>query len=82
MTKAVFIKKLREAVASFAPQMQTPVGDWAVKGFIDVRRMIYTISADTKVVSKIVELYLFPRIMAFASEDWTSEDCATDRFVR
>ena len=69
MTKVIFIKKLREAVASFAPQMQTPVGDWAVRGFIDVRRMIYTISADTKVVSKIVELYLFPRIMAFASEN-------------
>ena len=31
--------------------------------------MVYTISSDTKVVSKIVELYLFPRLMAFASEN-------------
>ena len=69
MTKGQFIKKLRHAMASFAPDMQTPSGDWAVKGFVDVRRMIYTISADTKVVSKIVELYLFPRIMAFASKN-------------
>ena len=69
MTKELFIKKLREAVTAFAPDMQTATGDWAVKGFIDVRRMIYTISADTKVVSKIVELYLFPRILAFASEN-------------
>lgn len=64
-----FIKKLRSAVASFAPDMQTSSGEWAVKGFIDVQRMIYTISADTKVVSKIVELHLFPRIMAFASSN-------------
>lgn len=69
MTKELFIKKLRDAIASFAPDMQTPSGDWAVKGFIDIRRMIYTISTDTKVVSKIVELYLFPRIMAFASDN-------------
>lgn len=69
MTKDQFIRKLRDAVASFAPDMQTSSGDWAVKGFIDVRRMIYTISADTKVVSKIVELHLFPRIMAFASSN-------------
>ena len=67
MTKDIFIEKLRAAVASFAPDMQTSGGEWAVKGFIDVRRMIYTISTDTKVVSKIVELYLFPKIYAFAS---------------
>lgn len=69
MTKGSFIKKLRQAIEAFAPDMQTPSGDWVVKGFIDVRRMIYTISTDTKVVSKIVELYLFPRIMAFASDN-------------
>ncbi|MBR6022765.1 MAG: EcoRV family type II restriction endonuclease [Kiritimatiellae bacterium] len=69
MKKEAFIKKLRDAVASFAPDMQTPSGDWTVKGFIDVRRMIYTISTDTKVVSKIVELYLFPRILTFAEEN-------------
>ena len=69
MNKATFIKKLREAVMSFAPDIQTPSGDWMVKGFIDVRRMVYTISSDTKVVSKIIKLYLFPRIMAFAQEN-------------
>ncbi len=72
MTKKEFIKKLREAVVSFAPDIQTPAGDWAVKGFIDVHRMIYTISTDTKVVSKIVELYLFPRIMALPRmQNWS-----------
>lgn len=39
-----------------------------VKGFIDVYRNIYTISVDTKVVSKIIELLLFPVISQFATE--------------
>lgn len=69
MTKEEFIAKLNQAVKSFAPDLQTQKGEWAVKGFVDVHRVIYTISSDTKVVSKIVELYLFPRIMAFASHN-------------
>lgn len=43
-------------------------GDWIVKGFIDVYRNIYTISVDTKVVSKIIELMMFPAISQFAAE--------------
>ena len=39
---------------------------WTVKGFIDVFRNIYTISSDTKVVSKILELHLFPHLLNFA----------------
>jgi hypothetical protein len=39
---------------------------WAVKGFIDVFRNIYTIYADTKIVSKILEIHLFPKILEFA----------------
>jgi hypothetical protein len=39
-----------------------------VKGFIDVYRNIYTVSVDTKVVSKIIELMLFPIISRFAVE--------------
>ena len=40
---------------------------WAVKGFIDAFRNIYTISADTKIVSKILEIHLFPKILEFAT---------------
>lgn len=40
-----------------------------VKGFIDVYKNIYTISADTKVISKIIELYIFPKILEFANEN-------------
>lgn len=39
---------------------------WTIKGFIDVFRNIYTISADTKVISKILEIHLFPTLSNFA----------------
>ena len=59
MEKESFITLLREAVASFKDEVSTEEGDWVVKGFIDIYKTIYTISNDTKVISKIVELYIF-----------------------
>lgn len=37
-------------------------------GFIDIFKNIYTISNDTKIVSKILELHLFPHFISFAEE--------------
>ncbi|MFA6568482.1 MAG: type II restriction endonuclease, partial [Victivallales bacterium] len=37
-----------------------------VKGFIDVYKNIYTISSDTKIVSKILEIHIFPQILQLA----------------
>jgi hypothetical protein len=42
--------------------------EWTIKGFIDIFENIYTISTDTKVVSKILELHLFPHFLRFAGE--------------
>lgn len=69
MTKKEFISRLQEAVDSFAPYVMTSDGQWVVKGFIDIYRHIYTISGDTKVVSKIIELYIFPLLFKFATEN-------------
>lgn len=69
MTKNEFITKLREAVLSFAPYVSTKDGQWVVKGFIDVYKNIYTISTDTKVISKIIELYIFPLLFKFAQDN-------------
>ena len=54
MTKETFIQLLRDAVRSFGEAISTEDGNWVVKGFIDVHKNIYTISADTKVISKII----------------------------
>lgn len=68
MTKTEFINLLRNAVADFSPYVSASDGQWVVKGFIDIYKRIYTISADTKVVSKIIELYVFPLLYKFALE--------------
>jgi hypothetical protein len=63
-----FRENLLSCFKDFERLLATDTGDWVVKGFIDVYRNIYTISVDTKVVSKIIELMLFPVISRFATE--------------
>jgi hypothetical protein len=65
---AKFLTLLRQEVERFntSEVMSTPDGDWTVKGFIDIFKNVYTISDDTKVVSKLIELMLFPYFLAFA----------------
>lgn len=40
--------------------------EWTIRGFIDIFENIYTISSDTKIVSKVLELHLFPHFLSFA----------------
>ena len=40
--------------------------EWTIRGFIDIFKNIYTISSDTKIISKILELHLFPHFLTFA----------------
>lgn len=68
MTVSNFRESLLTHFDRFRRTLATDAGDWVVKGFIDVYRSIYTISVDTKVVSKIIELMLFPVISQFAAE--------------
>lgn len=58
------------AFKAFADRLGSHVssdtGAWTIKGFIDIYKNIYTISTDTKIVSKILEIHLFPLISEFA----------------
>ncbi len=65
--KSDFKKKLDEFAGKLKKYVFTENGDWTVKGFIDVYKNIYTISSDTKIVSKILEIHIFPQILQFAS---------------
>lgn len=65
--KSDFKKKLDEFAGKLKKYVSTENGDWTVKGFIDVYKNIYTISSDTKIVSKILEIHIFPQILQFAS---------------
>ena len=60
---------MREYLPKFRSLLANDIGDWVVKGFIDTYHNIYTISADTKVISKMIELMLFPLITEFAHQN-------------
>jgi len=64
--KTAFKAELDAFAASLKKYVSTDEGDWTVKGFIDIYKNIYTISADTKIVSKILEIHIFPQILEFA----------------
>ncbi|MBI3236021.1 MAG: EcoRV family type II restriction endonuclease [Bacteroidetes bacterium] len=59
---SIFTEKLEKYVS-------TENGDWSVKGFIDVYKNIYTITSDTKIVTKILEIHIFPQILQFAEKN-------------
>jgi hypothetical protein len=68
VNKKTFYKALQAEVVNFNTAVATPNGDWIVKGFIDIAKNIYTISVDTKVISKIMELLLYPELSRFAEK--------------
>lgn len=69
MTSDTFLKRLQAHAASFAKAVATKEGEWIIKGFIDIYRRVYTISVDTKIVSKVLELLLFPMFVEFAEKN-------------
>ena len=66
MDKQTFQELLTKEVESYKSLLETKDNDWIVKGFIDVNKNVYTITNDTKVVSKIIEIILIPHLDAFA----------------
>lgn len=64
--KAQFARQLKQFVKELRDHVSSGDGQWTVKGFIDIFKNVYTISSDTKIVSKILEIHLFPKILAFA----------------
>ena len=69
MNKEDFLLALQKEATSFTKAVSTDDGEWIVKGFIDIYQRIYTISVDTKVVSKVLELLLIPIFEQFAQKN-------------
>ena len=65
--KEHFYVALQELASTLTQQISTEDGQWTVKGFIDVFKNIYTISSDTKIISKLLEIHLFPHVATFAN---------------
>lgn len=68
LTKTEFETAFKSFAETLTSHVSTESGQWTVKGFIDIFRNVYTISSDTKIVSKILEIHLFPKILTFAEE--------------
>ena len=66
--KVQFQSQLLDFVQKLQLYVSTDDGQWTVKGFIDIFENVYSISADTKIVSKMLEIHLFPQIVAFAKQ--------------
>lgn len=66
MGKEDFFKLLSEEVSTYKAYLETDDSQWIIKGFIDVNKHVYTITNDTKVVSKILEVLLLPKLEIFA----------------
>lgn len=67
--KSIFFNKLKSFINVLPAYVSYNDGDWTIKGFIDIYKNIYTISADTKIISKIMEIHLFPKILDFANRN-------------
>ncbi len=74
--KAVFARQLKEFAQTLGAFIAK--GDeWTIRGFIDIFKNIYTISTDTKIVSKVLELHLFPHFLTFAENIGYTIELAT-----
>lgn len=66
--KKDFLGKLKNFSKELTEYVSNKVGEWKVKGFIDIDKNLYTISSDTKIISKILEIQLFPKFKEFADK--------------
>ncbi len=74
--KATFSQQLKEFATTLGKFIAT--GDeWTIRGFIDIFKNIYPISTDTKIVSKVLELHLFPHFLSFAERIGYNIELAT-----
>ncbi len=64
--KVRFIAELQKLKDKLSEYVSENGRNWSIKGFIDTEQQIYTISSDTKVISKILEIQLFPLLNKFA----------------
>ena len=67
--KQIFLAKLQKFTNLLTNYISTNSGDWVIKGFIDVNKKLYTISSDSKIISKILEIQLFPKLKEFAERN-------------
>ncbi len=71
LDKNIFEKEFSSFIKDISAKISDETGNWTIKGFIDIDENIYSISYDTKIISKILETHLLPLILKFGE----SIDC-------
>lgn len=66
--KKLFFEKLSEFVNTLTLHIADN-DEWTIRGFIDIFRNVYSVSSDTKIVSKLLEIHLFPLFLEFAEKE-------------
>lgn len=61
-----FKQQLRCFVAHLPLYVADFCGKWKIRGFIDICGNIYTLSTDTKILSKVLEIQIYPALWGFA----------------
>lgn len=67
--KKEFSKQLKSFAKDLKIHVSTEDNQWTIKGFIDIFKNVYSISNDTKIISKILEIHLFPKFLEFAGSN-------------
>lgn len=65
------VSEFKQLLTHLERDLQTKDGLWALRGFVDVARRVYSLGNDTKVISKALELMLLPPITHF----WKDRGC-------
>jgi len=63
----IFETQFQSYLPKIIDELQSTNKRWKIKGFIDSQEHIYEITNDTKVVSKLIEIILFPLVLEFAN---------------
>ena len=65
LTKQDFLQELKIFVQTLTEKISSG-NEWTMRGVIDIFEKVYPLPPDTKVLSKILELHLFPHFLQFA----------------
>ena len=66
--KSEFETALQEFVKTLQAYISSEDGQWTIKGFVDIYKNVYTISSDTKIISKILEIHIFPKLLELSKK--------------
>ena len=66
MNKKEFENNFYEFSKTLQKHVLDKSNQWSIKGFIDAHKNIYSISSDTKLISKVLEIHILPILIDFA----------------